>query len=558
MKAGKIGFRKKTMALLLSSAMVFSTMSVPVFAEESGDVAEEAVIQVFDEGIFEDDFGTEAAVVDPDMYAEYVQAEAAEYSLTVDNQVGGDPTISVDEVVAGEKIAEGTHSFLIQGDYITDELMEAYVTLTVNGVQVEEQTEIGYDNAAFDDVMVNGDVVIKIAPYEEQADTKTYKVAVSNGAESANTEYAVNGLHVWRTDGDDDSDILGTVDVEEGTKLNIYPYPVASDIWFTVIHDGETLYDGLVKKIIPYEEDDKLPDIDIVLKGDLEVTTRVAYTVTIDDQVKSNDVVFTVGTVDLSGDAPKAVELKSGDTLYEGDYLSARVINTSANLLKLSALRDDGNVLDEVLIGPGAGTEDGTANGIMIPAMESNVKFVLEKATASLKDTAKLTLSKTSVTFTGKAIKPGTTVKATIGEDVLTLKKGTDYTVSYKNNIKTGTATVTVTGKGNYTGTLSAKFKITAPKVTASKLSSVTGASKKFTAKWKKVSGVTGYQIQYSTKKNFKSGNKTVTVKGAKNVSKVISKLKKGTYYVRIRSYKTVSGTTFRSSWSAAKTVKVK
>ena len=78
------------------------------------------------------------------------------------------------------------------------------------------------------------------------------------------------------------------------------------------------------------------------------------------------------------------------------------------------------------------------------------------------------------------------------------------------------------------------------------------------TASWKKLSGVTGFQIQYSTDKNFKSGNKAVTVKKASAVSQAISGLTKGkTYYVRIRSYKTVSGKNMYSAWSAAKSVKI-
>ena len=45
--------------------------------------------------------------------------------------------------------------------------------------------------------------------------------------------------------------------------------------------------------------------------------------------------------------------------------------------------------------------------------------------------------------------------------DGKTLKKGTDYTVKYLNNTKVGTATVTVTGKGNYTGSVAPlTFKI--------------------------------------------------------------------------------------------------
>ena len=43
-----------------------------------------------------------------------------------------------------------------------------------------------------------------------------------------------------------------------------------------------------------------------------------------------------------------------------------------------------------------------------------------------------------------------------------TLKNGTDFTVSYKNNTEPGTATLSVTGKGNYSGSVSKTFKITA------------------------------------------------------------------------------------------------
>ena len=165
---------------------------------------------------------------------------------------------------------------------------------------------------------------------------------------------------------------------------------------------------------------------------------------------------------------------------------------------------------------------------------------------------ATLKLSKTKYTYNGKAKKP--TVTVTLNGK--TLKKNTDYTVKYTNNKKVGKATVTITGKGNYTGTKTATFKII-PK--APTLSSVKNtASKKITVKWTKVSGVTGYQIQYATNKNFNSA-KTVKVKGAKNVSKAITKLTVNkTYYVRVRAYKTVSGTNYYSAWSAKKSVKIK
>lgn len=73
---------------------------------------------------------------------------------------------------------------------------------------------------------------------------------------------------------------------------------------------------------------------------------------------------------------------------------------------------------------------------------------------------------------------------------------------------------------------------------------------------WKKqATQTTGYQVQYSTDKNFKKGNKTVTVKGAKTISK-LTKGKK--YYVRVRTYKTVNKTNFYSGWSKSSSVTVK
>lgn len=69
---------------------------------------------------------------------------------------------------------------------------------------------------------------------------------------------------------------------------------------------------------------------------------------------------------------------------------------------------------------------------------------------------AKVTIPKKTYTYTGKAIKPTPTVKL----DGKKLVKGTDYTVSYKNNKKTGKAYVIIKGKGSYTGTVKVAFTI--------------------------------------------------------------------------------------------------
>ncbi len=164
----------------------------------------------------------------------------------------------------------------------------------------------------------------------------------------------------------------------------------------------------------------------------------------------------------------------------------------------------------------------------------------------------KLSLSK--AVYTGKAIKPGVSVKF-YGT---TLRNGTDYTVSYKNNKKVGNATVTIKGKGSYTGIITKTIKIVPPATSFKKATSP--KTKQLKVTYKKVKGVTGYQVTYSTSKKFaKSKTKTVTVKGAAKTSKTIKSLKKGKkYYVKVRTYKTVNGKKYYSAYSKVKTVKVK
>ena len=95
-------------------------------------------------------------------------------------------------------------------------------------------------------------------------------------------------------------------------------------------------------------------------------------------------------------------------------------------------------------------------------------------------------------------------------------------------------------------------------KVNAAAISKLTPVKKGFTAKWKKVKNVNGYEVQYSLKKNFK-GAKTVKITKATTVSRKVTKLNaKKKYFVRIRAYKTVKGKKYYSSWSKAKSVTTK
>lgn len=151
-------------------------------------------------------------------------------------------------------------------------------------------------------------------------------------------------------------------------------------------------------------------------------------------------------------------------------------------------------------------------------------------------------------TYTGSAIRPS--VKVTLAGS--TLKQSTDYTVSYSDNTNAGTATVTVTGKGNYTGSLSTTFTIYPKK--PSGLSAVP-ASKKIALSWSNKTGAAGYQIYRKDTYNG-SYKKIKTISDGMVSAWTNSKLsKKHEYYYRIRSYaKTADNKTIYSKYTTLTT----
>ncbi|MGN0524266.1 MAG: transglutaminase domain-containing protein [Eubacterium sp.] len=161
-------------------------------------------------------------------------------------------------------------------------------------------------------------------------------------------------------------------------------------------------------------------------------------------------------------------------------------------------------------------------------------------------------LSATAYTYDGNLKKPTVSLVNKNGKTVSTYF----YTVKYSNNRYVGTAKVTVTFRNGYAGTMTKSFAIK-PKATS--ISSVSALSKGFKVTWKKQTvQTTGYQIQYSTSSKF-TKSKTVTVSKNTTTSKSVTNLtKKKKYYVRIRTYKKVSGKVYYSSWSSAKAVTTK
>ena len=134
---------------------------------------------------------------------------------------------------------------------------------------------------------------------------------------------------------------------------------------------------------------------------------------------------------------------------------------------------------------------------------------------AQLKDIsgAEVTLSETAYTYDGTARTPAVTVK--MDSDIL--KNDADYTVEYANNVKPGTATVTVVGKGSYTGSVSVSFTIkpqSAKSDNTIKVSDITkNVSKKAQTVNIKASTLGGAKLTYS------SGNKSVKVNASGKIT---------------------------------------
>ncbi len=135
---------------------------------------------------------------------------------------------------------------------------------------------------------------------------------------------------------------------------------------------------------------------------------------------------------------------------------------------------------------------------------------------------------------------------------VPSLKSGTEYKFRIRAYTETDEDTVLWSG---YSEVLSA---VTKPAPTI--LKKLSAGKSQLTVTWKAVSGVTGYEIEYSTSADLgKKTTKKTVVKKAKASKMTLKKLKKGKkYFVRIRTFRTVGKATVYSAYSAVKSVKVK
>ena len=302
-------------------------------------------------------------------------------------------------------------------------------------------------------------------------------------------------------------------------------------------------YKCLVTPQAPPNMDQGANTIDLS-KGPFNLVQDIATYFTIEYLFDSGKISMLDSTMDTEGNGNMIVDLDN-DLTADAELIS----NSSTRSMTLVAYGDVSGKKPITFKLTDEEIANASMSGLPFYSTLTFVFVAAPPAKATPLSKAKVTGIKDK-TYTGKALTQTPVVKLT-GK---TLKKGTDYTIAYKNNKNVGKATVTITGKGSYKGTVTKTFKIN-PKGTS--VVKLTKANKAVTVNWKKqaakmkTSRINGYQIQLATNSKFSKNKKMVTVKGYSKVAKKVTNLKSGKkYYVRVRTFKTVNKVKYYSPWS--------
>jgi hypothetical protein len=366
-------------------------------------------------------------------------------------------------------------------------------------------------------------------------------ILVANDKDTLHT----NGYRLFELDSELNAIVLRAIDITDGFEL------------------------GTFTNVFVYSGQSITPAVNVISKGEskFQLTHGVHYTVsyssnTMDKGVKT----ITVGGIgEFKGYIEETYEIVPRDiniseaNIPEQTFTGKKLQPVAALTvldLNMSLLRGEDN--QYVITGYGTNIEPGTGTVIIEGRGNYNgsktVTFNIKKDITPSKPAFTLIIANiANQVYSGKACVP--TVKITDSGKLMV--KGVDYKLSYSNNIKTGTATVTIEGLGKYKGKRTATFIIIPKKASISKITSPKKGSLKVS--WKKDTQATGYEIVIATNNKFTKGKKTATVKSYKTVNKTFTKLStKKVYYAKVRSYKTINGKKYYGAYSAVNKLKTK
>lgn len=299
--------------------------------------------------------------------------------------------------------------------------------------------------------------------------------------------------------------------------------PTVADATVTISESSFT-YDGSAKE----------PRVTLVQIGDLTLRAGVDFTVSYSanvnagtakvivtgagDYVGTKEVTFTINPADIANATVNGLQLTY---VYTGSGIEPEITVTFDGVTLI--LNTDYLITysDNINVGTATVTVAGSKNytGTLTDT------FIVIKADIS---SATVTGIEGSYEYTGNAIAP----EPTVTWSGTTLVKDTDYTLSYADNTALGTATVTITGIGNFSGTITKTFEIVQADISTAEISGV-DASYDFTGSAitpepaVTFNGVTlvkdtDYTVSYAD--NVNTGTATVTVTGTGNYTGVITK----------------------------------
>ena len=250
---------------------------------------------------------------------------------------------------------------------------------------------------------------------------------------------------------------------------------------------------------------------------------------------KSEPITLTVQSAKLKNATVKV----ASDNVYSG---SAVIPNIEVNL-KDTTLVEGKDYTVSYKNNTNVGTATAIITGIGSCTGERTAEFSISPLTPKLVVVSKIGTK----TYTGKDLAPDVAVSA----DGRILSRNTDYTVSYQNSKNPGSASVIITGIGNYRFSTSTQFDI-APK--AIKNLKLKRKKKAISVKFKKSFGASGYKIEYAQNRTFKNAKS----KNIKKTSCTVKAKSQKTVYVRVTPYVISNGKKILGKPCKAKSIKIK
>ena len=239
------------------------------------------------------------------------------------------------------------------------------------------------------------------------------------------------------------------------------------------------------------------------------------------------------GNEEITNEMPPLVSNTQEEQTSGSSMMFTDLIPYSNYLFVMVKDEDDENLLDAsnlLYISQKTADETGSVSFryMLRESYESPVPKVFGEQLKDIANT-KVTLSKTSYAYDGKAKTPVVTVM----DDDYLLQENEDYTITYSDNIKVGTATVMITGIGRYTGTVSASFTI--QQVKKNNVIKVSNITKTVSAKVQKAK--IQATVNDKAKLTYSSNNKSVKVNSSGEIT--IAKNFTGTAVITITAAET-------------------